>query len=82
VLDFRTDMIHTKRSTSGVESRRAPNPHREVGAMKATSSVHVWREWSTRYEGRKQTAIVHRPFSDHTLEQLNYADWCGAPEIR
>jgi hypothetical protein len=50
--------------------------------MKATSSVHVWREWSTRYEGRKQTAIVHRPFSDHTLEQLNYADWCGAPEIR
>jgi hypothetical protein len=49
--------------------------------MKASASVSDWRAWSIRYEGRTKRRI-HRPFSDETLEQLNYADWFGAPEVR
>ena len=81
VLDSVGVIAENKRGRQEREPLPTSNPHREVSAMKATPSLSDWRAWSVAYEGKAKRRIIHRPFSDSTLEQLNYAVWFDAPEV-
>lgn len=53
----------------------------EMPASKPTTKG-VWREWSERYGRLCSRRIVHRPFSDQIIAQLNDALWRDVPEVR
>lgn len=68
----RADNSPRRDSTSG-EARTIPKqPSRKVPDMPGSYSI--------RYE-RGQRTLIHRPFSENILEQVNYALWFDAPEV-
>lgn len=76
-VDTRAVQAHhaPRRDSTNGEVRTTPKPTRGQGPHAMPDG------YSIRY-ARGQRTLIHRPFPESILEQVNYALWFTVPEVR